>query len=274
MSRASVAERTRLSVFLAKGMARKLLGRLTGFSLARLPFLPGAPDRLLIAPQDLRTADSTRASEIYAGRFSFGGKVVVCDARSPFEVKAPSEDWSVALHGFSWLRHLRAADSGITRANARALVDEWISLQSSGDAAARRPEVTARRIISWISQAPLVLDDSDVRFYRRFLRSLTRQVRQLRHTAADARDGVPRLLSMIAVMYAIALHGEPGAAHQGRRQAPERRAGTADPARRRAHQPQSRRADRAAGRSPAAADDVHLPQRAAAAGADAMRSTG
>ncbi len=73
---------------------------------------------------------------------------------------------------------------------------------SSGDAAARRPEVIARRIISWISQAPLVLDDSDVRFYRRFLRSLTRQVRQLRHTAPDARDGVPRLLSMIAVMYA------------------------------------------------------------------------
>jgi uncharacterized heparinase superfamily protein len=201
MSRASIAERTRLSVFLAKGMARKLLGRLTGFSLARLPFLPGAPDRLLIAPQDLRTADSTRASEIYAGRFSFGGKVVVCDARSPFEIKAPSEDWSVALHGFSWLRHLRAADSGITRANARALVDEWISLRNSGDAAARRPEVTARRIISWISQAPLVLDDSDVRFYRRFLRSLTRQVRQLRHTAAEARDGVPRLLSMIAVVY-------------------------------------------------------------------------
>ncbi|MPZ36863.1 MAG: heparinase [Rhizobiales bacterium] len=202
MSRASVAERTRLSVFLARGLARKLLGRLTGFSLARLPFLPGAPDRLVIAPQDLRTADATRASEIYAGRFSFGGKVVVCDARSPFDVKAPSEDWAVALHGFSWLRHLRAADSGITRANARALVDEWITLQGSGSGVAKRPEVMARRIISWISQAPLVLDDSDVRFYRRFLRSLTRQVRQLRHTAAGARDGVPRLLSMIAVMYA------------------------------------------------------------------------
>ena len=47
-----------------------------------------------------------------------------------------------------------------------------------------------------------MLDNSDVRFYRRFLRSLTRQVRQLRHTAADARDGMPRLLSMIALMYA------------------------------------------------------------------------
>jgi uncharacterized heparinase superfamily protein len=202
MSRASVAERTRLSVFLAQGMARRLLGQLTGFSLARLPSLPGALDRLLIAPQDLRTTDATRASEIYAGRFSFGGKVVECDSSSPFEVKAPSEDWSVALHGFSWLRHLRAAESGITRANARALVDEWISLQGSAETAAKRPEVMARRIMSWISQAPLVLDDSDVRFYRRFMRSLTRQVRQLRHTAADARDGVPRLLCVVAVMYA------------------------------------------------------------------------
>jgi uncharacterized heparinase superfamily protein len=183
-------------------MARRLIGRLTGLSLVRLPFLSGAPDRLLIAPQDLRTPDPTRASEIYAGRFAFGGKVVICDARSPFEVTPPSEEWSASLHGFGWLRHLRAADSGITRANARALVDEWISLQRSTSAVTRRPEVVARRIISWISQAPLVLDDSDVKFYRRFLRSLTRQVRELRHAAPNARDGMPRLQAMIAVMYA------------------------------------------------------------------------
>ncbi len=36
-------------------------------------------DRLVIAPQDLRTADATRAAEIYAGRFAFAGKVVICD---------------------------------------------------------------------------------------------------------------------------------------------------------------------------------------------------
>jgi uncharacterized heparinase superfamily protein len=46
------------------------------------------------------------------------------------------------------------------------------------------------------------LDDSDVRFYRRFLRSLTRQVRHLRHTASEARDGVPRLQAAIALAYA------------------------------------------------------------------------
>ncbi len=60
----------------------------------------------------------------------------------------------------------------------------------------------ARRVISWLSQAPLVLDESDARFYRRFLRSLTRQVRHLRHSVGDARDGVPRMQVVIALLTA------------------------------------------------------------------------
>jgi uncharacterized heparinase superfamily protein len=201
MARVSVAEHAKLSVFLARGLLRKLVGRVTGHPLLNWPF-PGKTDRLVISPQDLRTADATRASEIYAGRFVFAGKVVTCDARSPFDIAPPSEDWAVALLGFGWLRHLRAADSGITRANARALVDEWITQHSTLEPIAWRPEVLARRIISWLSQATLLLDDSDVRFYRRFIRSLTRHVRQLRRTAPNAPDGVPRLQAMIALSYA------------------------------------------------------------------------
>ena len=131
MSRVSVAERTKLSVFLARGLVRKLTGRVTTHPIVNWPFSFGKADRVVIAPQDLRTTDSTRAAEIYAGRFVFAGKVVLCDSRSPFEITPPSEDWAVALLGFGWLRHLRAAQSGITRANARALVDEWIALNSA-----------------------------------------------------------------------------------------------------------------------------------------------
>jgi uncharacterized heparinase superfamily protein len=211
MSRVSVAERTKLSVFLARGVLRRLVSRVTTHPIVNWPFSFGKADRLVIAPQDLRTTDATRASEIYAGRFVFAGKVVICDSRSPFEIAPPSEDWAVSLLGFGWLRHLRAAESGITRANARALVDEWISINSSQDPIAWRPDVVARRVISWLSQAPLVLDDSDVRFYRRFLRSLTRQVRHLRHTVSEARDGVPRLQAAIALTYAsLCMAGQHG----------------------------------------------------------------
>jgi len=202
MARVSVAEGTRLSVFLARGLLGRVTSRVTAHPIVNWPFSFGKADRIAIAPQDLRTSDATRASEIYAGRFAFAGKVVTCDSRSPFEMAPPSEDWAAALFGFSWLRHLRAAQSSITRANARALVDEWITLNRSHDPIAWRADVVARRVMSWLSQAPLVLDDADAQFYRRFLRSLTRQVRHLRHTVWQARDGVPRLQAALALAYA------------------------------------------------------------------------
>jgi uncharacterized heparinase superfamily protein len=202
MARATVAERAKLSVFLARGLLRRLIGRVTTHPIISWLVSFGKADRLVIAPQDLRTTDATRSSEIYSGRFVFAGKVVVCDSRSPFEITPPSEDWAAALSGFGWLRHLRAAQSGISRANARALVDEWITVSRSHDAVAWRPDVVARRVISWLSQAPLVLDEADADFYRRFMRSLARQIRHLRHTLWEARDGVPRLQGIIALTYA------------------------------------------------------------------------
>jgi len=202
MSRVSVADNAKLSWLLLRGGFRRAAGRLNGHPLLRWPLPQFKADRLLIAPQDLRTADSTRATEIYAGRFAFAGKVVIGDGRSIFEMAPPSEEWANILLGFGWLRHLRAADSAITRANARALVDEWIALQGAWHPIGWRPDVLSRRIISWLSQAPLVLQDADMAFYRRFLRSLVRQVRYLRHTAGDARRGVARMQAAIALTYA------------------------------------------------------------------------
>src|SRR5271169_4728139 len=131
MSRVAVANHAKLSLLLLRGAMRRVAGRANGHPLFRWPLTPLKADRLLIAPQDLRTADGTRASEIYSGRFAFAGKVVVCDRRSPFEMTPPSDEWAVTLLSFSWLRHLRAADSAITRANARALIDDWINLQGA-----------------------------------------------------------------------------------------------------------------------------------------------
>jgi uncharacterized heparinase superfamily protein len=202
MSRAAVADHAKLSWLLLRGAMRRVAGRANGHPVLCWPLPPLKADRLLIAPQDLRTADATRASEIYSGRFAFAGKVVVCDGRSIFEMEPPSDDWAAALMGFGWLRHLRAAESGITRANARALIDEWIALQGSWHPVAWRPDVLSRRIISWLSQSTLILRDADVRFYRRFMRSLLRQVRYLRHTAGDARRGVSRMQSAMALSYA------------------------------------------------------------------------
>src|SRR4051794_17557560 len=181
--------------------ARNAMARASGGSVAISRLWPGRTDRLIIAPHDLRTADATRAAEVYAGRFVFAGKIVTCHGRSIFDLEPPSEDWEVALLGFGWLRHLRAADTAITRANARSLVDDWISNPNRKRATGRRADVLARRVISLLSQAPLVLGDSDSKFYRRYLRGLTREIRYLRYTMLDIPDGVPRLQVLIALCY-------------------------------------------------------------------------
>ena len=112
MSRGFIAERAKLSLFVARRALLVGMARLNAHPLVRWRFASTGSDRLLIAPQDLRTADPTRASEIYSGRFAFAGKIVICDGRSPFEMLPPSEEWAEELFGFGWLRHLRAAEFG------------------------------------------------------------------------------------------------------------------------------------------------------------------
>jgi uncharacterized heparinase superfamily protein len=209
--RVSVAELARLSVFIGRRLFRSLIARINAHPLVRWRSSAAATDRLVIAPQDLRTADATRASEIYAGHFSFAGKVVICDRRSVFEINPPSDEWAVTLLSFSWLRHLRAADSAITRANARSLIDEWITLQGSWHPLGWRLDILSRRIICWLSQASFLLQDADARFYRRFIRSLSRQVRYLRLSLKQSRAGLPRLQAVIAITYAaLCLQGQSG----------------------------------------------------------------
>src|ERR1700755_1548933 len=128
--------------------------------------------------------------------------MVPCHGRSIFDLEPPSEDWEAALLGFGWLRHLRAADTSLTRANARALGDDWIFNPHRSPPPPRRADVLARRVISLLSQAPLVLGDTDGKFYRRYLRGLTREIRYLRYTMLDIPDGVPRLQVLIALCYA------------------------------------------------------------------------
>src|ERR1051325_4070819 len=157
----SVAQRRRISTLIMGRFVRNMMARASGGTVALSRLWPGRSDRLIIAPHDLRTADATRAAEIYAGRFVFAGKIVTCHGRSVFTLDPPSEDWEVALLGFGWLRHLRAADSAITRANARSLVDEWLVSHKQARKIAWRADVLARRVISFLSQAPLLLSDTD-----------------------------------------------------------------------------------------------------------------
>ena len=196
----TVADRARLTALV---LARSLRG--FGFAAQRPLHVLATrrsrmPERLVIAPQDIRTADPTVAADIYSGYFIFDGKAVNTRGASPFDVEPPNEAWAASLAGFGWLRHLRAADTALARVNARALVGDWIAGGGRPTSATGlRPDVTARRLLSWLSQSPLILEGADAVFYRAFIRSLTRQADALLSAVDRGLDGSPRLLALVAL---------------------------------------------------------------------------
>ncbi|MFD1329773.1 heparinase II/III family protein [Mycoplana ramosa] len=198
-----LSDQQRLAYLYGRETWRRFSRRLAVGRVSALRFAGRTPDKLLVAPTDLRPADSFTAEEIIAGRFPLAGRMLECDGESPFALELPSEEFACRLHSFGWLRHMRIADKETAPSVVRVVVGDWIETHGRVIAGiAWRPEVIAERIIAWLSHSPVVLRDADYSFYRRLLKSLAFQVRYLRHIADTTREGETRLRARIALAMA------------------------------------------------------------------------
>lgn len=193
-----------------------------GLVRLRMRVLPpgaSAPDRLLVAPTDLRAVDSYVAEEIQVGRFLLAGRALDTEGGSPFSVELPSRRFAMKLHGFSWLRHMRADRTDEACAVARAIVADWMSLHGRRIVGvAWDADVAATRIISWLSHSPIVLQGAEAAFYRRFMKSLAFQSAYLERIAPALGEGEARLRVRIALaMASIAMPAKASAVKRAAR---------------------------------------------------------
>lgn len=194
---------TRLWTLVAREFWRKTRRRLRAGPIYRWRYSGRTPERVLIAPPDLRLADTQIALEIYYGRFPLSGHMVETGGKSPFQLDVPSYGWQRTLHGFRWLRHMRAAGTELAAANARALVSDWITMHGNHiSGVAWEPGTTAKRIIAWLQHSSVVLQGAEFPFYRAFLKSLAMQIRYLKSMAREMPDGKDRLRARIALAFA------------------------------------------------------------------------
>lgn len=208
-----ISDRQRLAYLYGHETWRRFSRRLAVGRVSALRFAGRTPERLVVAPTDLRPADPFTAEEIIAGRFPLAGRMLDCDGDSPFALELPSEEFAYRLHGYAWLRHMRVAERDAASQVIRRIIDDWIQVHGRAIAGiAWRPEVIAQRVIAWLSHSPVVLRDADYSFYRRFLKSLAFQVRYLRHIADTTRDGEPRLKTRIALAMASIAMPNPASA--------------------------------------------------------------
>lgn len=187
----------------AREVWRRMRRRVRAGPVFRWRYSGRTPERVLIAPPDLRLADPQIASEIYYGRFPLAGHLVETGGESPFQMEVANQGWLRALHGFRWLRHFREAGTELAAANARALVADWIASNGSRiGGTGWEPAVTAKRIIAWLQHSSIVLQGAEYSSYRNFLRSLAMQVRYLRSIVSEMPDGEERLRARIALAFA------------------------------------------------------------------------
>ena len=163
----------------------------------------GAPiaDELLIVPQDLRTGDPSFFDEIKAGQFGLSGFVAELGTRSPFDITPPNDAWARELHGFSWLRNLHAEQSEEADQLIRSYVAQWIRRSRRFKGLVWAPDVTARRMISWINAAHALLDENQPDF-ELVADRLADQIIHVSATWSSAPQGYPRLLALTALVYA------------------------------------------------------------------------
>ncbi len=202
MPRLSISERARVMALAADRARRRTLSKALYSPFLRWRYGPSVADDLLIVPQDLRTADPSFWYELELGQMGLAGSVATLDGKSPFAVRPPCKGWHQSLHGFSWLRHIAAAEEPEAREAARQLAVDWAQRHRGGSGLPWEPAVMGRRVISWIMHTDLLLADADRRTYDIITESLGFQLIRLSATWRDAPQGAPRLLALLAVVLA------------------------------------------------------------------------
>ena len=202
MAKLTAGERLHITRLAFGRTRRRALSRAMRTRALRWLAGPAIADELLIVPQDLRTPDPSLFEELAAGQLGLGGAIVDLNGHSPFSLMPPSAAWARELNGFGWLRDLRAANSDAAHLMARQLVADWLARNATTFPRTDPHAVIARRIISWISHAGLILEGEQARAYEAATDSLGQQIQFLATSWHDAPSGYDRLLCLTALVLA------------------------------------------------------------------------
>ncbi len=214
MGRLSRPKTNRLNYALTR-FCRKALLRI-GFAnpVYALKLKGPHPLRLLATPTTPWAGDPSIGAQLASGSFYHAGQTLfpatssknseayIWSAQELWQEQHLPKGWMIWLHGFSWLKDLAAApDKNAARKRAETLTKEWLQHFDKWEAQAWRPDILARRLISWMTYAPLIISTNDHVYRSLVLNSMARQSRHLARSLEDAPTGTPRLVAVIGLVY-------------------------------------------------------------------------
>jgi uncharacterized heparinase superfamily protein len=181
--------------------ARRAMARLPKLRSGRVPDAPALPVR------DPWPGDPARGARLLKGELEYGGAVGVIKPAS-WANGAGSAVLRTGMHGFTWLRDLRALGTDAARLRARALVADWMAAQPS-HSVVRRPDVTGARIAAWLGHYDFFAASADDGFRQKLMARLVADARALSAAMpAEELDGraLTALKGLIAAAVALPDH--------------------------------------------------------------------
>lgn len=160
------------------------------------------PESLIAAPIDPWTGNGDTGLALLEGRYRFNDREAAAPGQPPWLLRPHDLEWTRALHGFTWLRDLKALDTDTARQTARRLVTSWIDTFNDWDDLTWAPDVVARRLIAWLGHTSFLMSDAESDFVPNFLDSIMRQVRHLGLSVNDCPPGRARLTAALGLSYA------------------------------------------------------------------------
>ncbi|WP_207484685.1 heparinase II/III family protein [Arenibaculum pallidiluteum] len=165
------------------------------------------PAALACVPTDPWPGDSARGAALLAGRYEFSGETIIAD-EPDWSPEAGSPGWRAGLHGFEWLRDLRAQAGDDARRHARMLVGGWIDRNTGWQGETWSPEVLGARISNWIGLHDFFCLSADDVFRARVFDSLARQARHLYRVLPGQAEGAGLIQGIKGLVFAaVALPG-------------------------------------------------------------------
>lgn len=179
---------------------RRLMGIVFATPLYGPTLLHRQPTRLSATPPDPWPGDVARGAAILQGTYTLAGCTVRPEA-SPWDEAGVDRTLREALHGFAWLRDLRALGGDAARHHARSLTEDWLARYRRWSATAWRADVMGQRLVAWITHYELFFANAPDPFRSQLLASMARQARHLGRTAGREVDGLERIAAIKGLLY-------------------------------------------------------------------------
>ncbi|MCB1532825.1 MAG: heparinase II/III family protein [Alphaproteobacteria bacterium] len=157
-------------------------------------------DHLLVKPVDPWPGDAEAARALCGGAFTIDHDVL--DPHGHWEPAVASPIWISHMHGFTWLRDLRALGGDHARKVARSMIESWALNYKTWSETAWAPGVTGERAAMWIALFEFFGVSADDDFQDLYFESLTKQARHLSRILPGDAYGLELLKGVKGLLYA------------------------------------------------------------------------